>query len=289
MHLRPKNVQGRGNQFCQMSIRFYKYHSLGNDFVLVDETGQPDTLDWTFRAVYLCDRHRGIGADGVLVLRTDYENHKVSMRIFNADGSEAEICLNGIRCCAHYLFEKGTASPIVIECGQRQIINLLHPDQQITTLLPAPAYCESIDLDIGHMTIAGHCVNAGNPHFIIFQQIDLEKLSILGAAISRHPVFPCQTNVEFVWPTMSHNDKKAYHLRVYERGCGATQACSSGAAAVAALLFHQGQIQQNQLIKLCMLGGVLEASVSNGQVTLKSDAHRVFEGAVCNSFWNSAK
>jgi diaminopimelate epimerase len=280
-----------------MMTRFTKYHSLGNDFVLFDWTDQTEESilqclqkpEWEATVVQLCDRHFGIGADGVLVLKNSHED-TIEMRIYNSDGSEAEICLNGIRCCAYhrYLDTRSEIIPILTrkQLTYNQIIPGT-PTPQVRTCVSTVVYEQPLEVPTENTTFRGHQIYVGNPHYVVFEKTDPSWLSAHGSAIEQHELFPHKTNVEFVW--QEENDSRlVYRALVYERGCGMTLACSSGAAAITKALHHFGKIQHEEKILLLMQGGALECMISDdGEVSLIGTAHRVFSGKLCDELSSS--
>jgi len=272
-----------------MLKQFIKYQSLGNDFILFDwndrsELSIVDCIQhpqWGSYVVKCCDRHRGIGADGVLILKKNIDGLP-EMLIFNSDGSPAQICLNGIRCCAHYLACQNPGMQTMnIFSGKRSICcQIISSDKylQIMTHVSAPVYEKLISVSTTEGIFNGHCVDVGNPHFVLFEKKELGWLSQHGMLIERHPLFEQKTNVEFVWQE-NEDDPATYRVLVFERGCGITQSCSSGAVAVMVALHHLGMIKAEQPTNLVMLGGILECMISqSGDVSLKGSADPVFWG-----------
>lgn len=281
-----------------MLKHFIKYQSLGNDFVLYDWYKKPlvfvqNTLKdahWNQFVCEACDRHFGVGADGVLVIKSTAESSFPEMLIFNADGSQAQMCLNGLRCAAHYLFtHHGVQKNFKIMIGQ-QIVDCLiaegksknDPFEVITTV-PSAVYGEKVQVQITAGSFEGHVVSVGNPHLVILQKCENHWLSDHGKDLESHMLFPQRTNVEFVWEDtdcrLPDNIKKAYKLLVYERGVGITLACSSGAAAALWTLYTLGRIQQDEHVLLTMLGGTLIGSIDqNKNIMLRASAEMVFSG-----------
>ena len=258
-----------------MLKHFIKYQSLGNDFVLFDWYKKPDVYikrtlnnlpDWKQFIVQVCKRNYGIGANGLLVLKSNQESRLPEMLIFNADGSSAEICLNGLRCVAHYLFTQYHCSPeFKVLCGDRFIEcqvaagKLTSQKIIITTNVGAVSYDGFKTIDTSAGLFEGHIASVGNPHFVIFKEYDVNWLKNNGALIEAHSSFENKTNVEFVWQTDSDKEEnKKYSMLVYERGCDVTLACSSGAAAVLGVLYQCKQIEKNEKVSLKMAGGVVE-------------------------------
>jgi len=238
-----------------MSVTFTKMHGLGNDFVIIEDLDSALTLTpQTVRR--LCNRHLGIGADGLILVQRD-PNDDPYMHYQNADGSIAEMCGNGIRCFVKYLVDTGLVvdSPVTVQTlgGPRPVVFDLDDDGRfvlatvdmgIPILDPAdiPADLEGdliveapLKTDIGTFTITA--VSMGNPHIVLWHDdspLDTAPVNTLGPIIECHPAFPEKTNVEFAQVT----DAKHLRLRVWERGVGETLACGTGACAtlVAAVL-----------------------------------------------------
>lgn len=276
---------------------FVKYHSLGNDFIIFDWYKRPSAfmlhelhdLSWKKFVVDTCDRHRGVGADCVLIVTNSTQASMPEMLVFNADGTQAEISLNGIRCLAQYLFtQHNFPTSFSIKAGSRIVQLTMQTtsgtpaiNEIITTVGPIN-YTGTTTIQTAHGTFDGHIVDVGNPHFIIFAQQTLEWLTNNGTEIESHPTFPAKTNVEFIWQTGDASlTQKKYTVLVYERGCGITLACSSGAAAITGLLKSLNQIQTNQKISLDMPGGSVTTWVDDkNNVILQAQAHFVFKGSL---------
>ena len=195
-------------------MRFWKYHGLGNDFVLFEDPNAP--VD-PAAVIKLCDRRTGIGADGILYVRPDPEADAY-MKIMNSDGSEAEMCGNGIRCLAKHLHDR---SP---EPRGRMRINTLTgvkdvrivasrgETSEVSVDMGAPRLdCRDIPMacdgrfidrgiEVDGLEIKGTAVSMGNPHFIVFQELPDDEVRRLGPRVHAHPMFPRKTNVEFVRP-----------------------------------------------------------------------------------------
>lgn len=234
-------------------MKFTKWQGIGNDFVIVN--GFEEKIeDYPSKAIEICDRHFGIGADGlVLALPSDVADFR--MRIFNSDGSEAEMCGNVTRCFARYVYENGLTNKTELAIETLAGIikpKLLFENNQITAVcvdmgeprlkrgeIPMTGdpddQAVNIPLTVGDAAYDITCVSMGNPHCIIFsdetEELDLQTL---GRPIEIHPFFPRKTNVEFV----KIIDRQTMRMRVWERGAGITLACGTGtcAAVVAAVL-----------------------------------------------------
>ncbi len=274
-------------------MRFWKYHGLGNDFILMLDnedriSRDPETIK------SLCHRRFGIGADGVLFLGPS-EKGDARMRIFNADGSEAEMCGNGIRCLAKHLYDFGSIveETMIIEtlAGLKEV--KLSVEQGGVTEVevdmgPPSLDCENIpmecegrfideEIEVEGNRIRGTAVSMGNPHFVIFQDLSEAQKRELGPLIERHHLFPNRTNVEFVTPKES-----GLKVSVYERGTGWTLACGTGASATAVAATLNGKAPFDEKIEVELPGGSLWISVPQDQssVRMTGPAVRVFEGDI---------
>jgi diaminopimelate epimerase len=279
-----------------MFKNFVKYHSLGNDLVLFDlYAEQPDLIDnavhgdtWRRFVIHLCDRHYGVGADGVLIVAYNTTARMPEMLVFNADGSQAENCLNGMRCVADYLYSRHVFQErFSVKVGARTVLCEIHPSakscvgREIVMRVRAPIYGQVQSCSVPGGTFTGHIVSVGNPHFVVFERTTVEWLATHGKTIESLDLFPDKTNVEFVWKSASEDQQLEYTMLVYERGCGITLACSTGATAVVGLLASQNQIAPLQRVTIKMPGGPLCAWVeTDGQIALQADARAVFKGVL---------
>jgi len=237
-------------------LAFTKMHGLGNDFVVVDRTGDDVALDESkapAMAPLMCDRRRGIGADGVLLIERVHADHAdVRMIVLNADGSVPEMCGNGIRCVCKFVVERGMVErpPVRIETGRGVLALDYQRDQhgrvhQVTVDMGAPAMGvgavgaderklrrvdeATITLDVAGVNYEATLVSMGNPHAVVFvDDVNAVKLRQIGPVIERHAAFPGRINAHFV----QVNGPEAVAMRTWERGSGATQACGTGACAV---------------------------------------------------------
>lgn len=257
---------------------FVKAEALGNDFIIIRKNGQTDITDE--EAIALCNRRTGIGADGVLLVgRSAIAD--ISMKVINADGSIAEMCGNGIRCVAKYVFDSGITGGknIKIETGAGVLdVDIKSgPDGKAAIMrveLGTPVFGikeKKVEGASGKLITT---VKIGNPHAVIFVE-DAEKAPVdtLGPVIENLPVFPNRTNVEFVQVI----NKKNLRMRVWERGAGETQACGTGAAAALAAAAETGRTDRSATVKLD--GGELKVSWPlGGQVSIEGGANIVFSG-----------
>ncbi len=292
-------------------MNFVKMHGLGNDFVMVDclETPLPaeETLSGLSEAV--CDRHFGIGGDGLIFILPD-DSADFRMRMFNPDGSESEMCGNGIRCFAKYLFDKGLvdakAVSVATSKGLQQIeiqeggvrgdatiqvrvdMGTPHLLRSQIPMLPgesAPGDQQVVNqpLLVGDATYSITSVSMGNPHCVIFvDDVESVPLKEIGLQIEHHEAFPERTNVHFVQVLGPHK----LWMRTWERGAGDTLACGTGACAVTVATALNGLLPSNDRHALVHLpGGDLEIEWAyNNHVYMTGPATTVFEGELHPEF-----
>ena len=266
-------------------MQFIKMHGLGNDYVYVD-CFDPVTADilahteLSSLAQQLSDRHFGIGSDGlVLILPSDEAD--AQMRIFNADGSEAQMCGNAIRCVGKYLYESGICRRTQIRihtlAGLRTLrLHTTEGKVDSAEVNMGKAEVMFDELMINYRPVAFVSVNMGNPHIVLFPQTHVATMSLtpLGPTLERHPHFPEGTNVEFV----SVRNSKEIDMRVWERGSGETMACGTGAcaAAVAAAVLSK----TDNSVTVHLRGGDLHIHYDpeTREVTMTGPATEAFRG-----------
>jgi diaminopimelate epimerase len=254
-------------------VPIVKMNGTGNEFVLVDGRGAPLDNPVAF-ARRACDPEHGVGADGVLLVGPS-ERYDARMRIFNADGSEAEMCGNGMRCVARYLDEHDGREVATVEtlAGPIGTRVLSRAPYRIAVEMGEPRIGEP-HLVAGFRAVP---VDLGNPHVVIRMDrddVDSVDLAVIGPRIERDARYPHGTNVHFVGRRGEH-----WRVRHWERGAGATQACGTGAVAVAAVLIAAGAATSP--VSLHVPGGVLDVIWKPGErATLAGDAVREFEQVV---------
>ena len=267
-----------------MEIAFAKYEGLGNDFVVVDGIHVTPA-----QAVTICDRHLGIGADGVLIVGTD--GPAPSMRVINADGSVPEMCGNGIRCVARHLrrTKKLVSSDVRIDTAAGPHRCTLLDDGRVAVEMAVPSLDPSsvpvradsdvIDhpFEIGDDTVHLTAVSMGNPHAVTFDDVGDRRLA-LGPAIQNDSRFPRRANVGFARLARDGT----IDLEVYERGAGWTRACGTGACAAAVAAVETGRAARNEPITVRLPGGPLEIVVgARGEpVRMTGPARHVFDGTI---------
>lgn len=262
-------------------MKFVKMHGLGNDFVFLGGEDALAVKDPAKLAVELCRAHFGVSADGlVLILPSDCADAK--MRIFNHDGSEAEMCGNALRCVGKYLFESGQTREerLMIETldGVKPIrLNLR--DGRVNSVVAdmgAARVGETAMLDLGGRQVPFMLVNMGNPHAVTYDLFPGEaEFEHFGRYVERHPMFPNRTNVEFC---QALSPARA-QIRVWERGAGATLACGTGAAAAFAAGVSQGRLEDKAEI-LLPGGKLLLKRGKNGHVIVSGPAQISFTGEI---------
>ena len=276
-------------------MKFYKVHGLGNDFVLFDGRFEPD-VDWNALTVRVCDRHTGVGADGTLILLNS-DAADVRMRIINADGSEAEMCGNGIRAFSRYAFENGVVhgTEFTVETGAgvmkpRVILKNGRVDgvrvdmgEPLLDAKDVPVAVEGrameFPLTANGLTFTCSSLRVGVPHTIVFvDPLDEADVPVYGPLIERDPLFPERTNVDFVQVL---SDKRV-KMRTWERGCGCTLACGTGACSAAVACVLAGKTGRTVSVEIALGALLIEWSPLDNHVYMTGPAEIVFAGV-----WNN--
>ena len=266
-------------------MKFTKMHGCGNDYIYINGFAEQIAQDEKPALVQkISDRHFGIGGDGAIFINPSDEAD-FEMEMYNADGSRAEMCGNGIRCVAKYVYDNGLTDKTeisIVSCGQVKYLELFLKDGQVDTvrvnmgapefraaMIPVTAEKEDISVINEPITVQGEtykmtCVSMGNPHAVVFVE-DVEHLDIekIGPYFETHERFPKRTNTEFVKVI----DKNHVQMRVWERGTGETLACGTGCCAAAAACILNGLTFETVTVKL--LGGELE-------ITWDREADRIY-------------
>lgn len=273
-------------------IRFTKMHGAGNDYIYVDTSRYPIENPERLSSLWSTP-HTGIGSDG-LVLIGPSDEADFSMRIFNADGSEAMMCGNASRCIGKYIYDNGLTAKTEITLGTRSGIKRLklHVSEgkvdTVTVDMGRPTDCTpgggtegrpagEQPVEAGGERFCGTVVSMGNPHLVIFtDDIAGIRLEEVGPLLENHPLFPDRTNVEFAQVL---EDGKI-RMRVWERGSGITQACGTGACATAVAAFLTGRAGRKT--EIVMDGGRLdiEWDAATGHVMMTGTAVKVFDGEI---------
>lgn len=280
-------------------LEFTKMTGLGNDYIYVDCTNGTKIKNVSEVTKKLSDRHFGIGADGLILIdKSENEDADFKMRIFNSDGSEAEMCGNGIRCVAKYihdnkLFDKDKIS-IETLAGIKKVKLLEEPTgdcNEVIVDMGEPlfqdnnipydvfeAFNKDLDLDVKDGKMRFTVVSMGNPHAITFVE-DVNNIDITsyGPEVENNPVFPNRTNVEFVQII----DKNNIKVRVWERGVGETFACGTGACAAVVACGLNGYTDENVNVELP--GGELEIEWGkDNHIYMKGPAKTIFVGKIAD-------
>ncbi|HQY63085.1 MAG: diaminopimelate epimerase [Myxococcales bacterium] len=265
------------------SLRFSKYEGLGNDFLVV-ESAEPSCLD--DRVPALCDRRRGVGADGVLLVLPPFTPGSAGrMRVVNADGSSPEMCGNGLRCVALHLRrtrpDLGAEFVVDTDAGPKACATTWTParpgDAEVLVDMGRVAILEETTVDALGRAFSLVLADAGNPHAVHLGALPRDEVAIFGPALATHPRFPKGTNVEFVDLAAAARAS----VVVWERGVGLTLACGTGACAVAAVLAARGLAPHDQELTIELSGGPLHVRVArDGRVTMRGPARLTFEGDV---------
>jgi len=246
-----------------------KMEGLGNDYLYYYGT----MADPASVSIRLADRHFGIGSDGLILIEPS-ETADFRMRLFNADGSEAKMCGNGIRCVGKYVYDKGytrkTALTIETLSGLREIFLHIGPDGKVESVsveMGKAVVSEAVTLDLGGRIgkVTMNPVSTGNPHAVVL--IDPGKpipVRTWGPRIEKHPYFGDGVNVEFVRVI----DRHTLRMRVWERGSGLTMACGTGSCASAAAAVQAGLCDADERIRVKLDGGDLTVTVRRDQTVL---------------------
>ncbi len=282
-----------------MKMNFSKMEGLGNDFVVIDDRNGDIEKYMPYNDISkkVCDRHFGIGADGLIVVLNS-KTHDTRYRIFNPDGSEPQMCGNGMRCYAKYVFDNkiitkeefkvetlaGTIIPKV-NTGNDGIVKTVRVDMGEPILTPEKvpfkskskdiAISEEIDVDGEKVRLTA--VSMGNPHAVIFvDSVKSAPVVTLGPKVEKHPLFPQKTNVEFIEIV----SREEMNMKVWERGAGETLACGTGACASLVAANLNNLTGEKALIHL--LGGdlVIEWNKSTNHIFKTGPANIVFEGVI---------
>ena len=285
-------------------MRFAKYHGLGNDFLVVDlrnvSAAEAAAAQDPARVIALCDRQFGVGGDGVLAVLPS-TTADARMRVLNSDGSEAEMCGNGLRCVVKELHDRGglRQPEIAIDTGAGRLVCAIDAvdgvARSVTVAMgrprlrrgeipmsgPADERCIEQALDLDGAARPFTCVSMGNPHAIGFvdSREDAMQLALtIGPVVEHHRWFPNRTNVELAH--VKHRGE--IDLVVWERGCGITLACGTGACATAVAAVLTGRVDEGTPVRVNLPGGTLEITVATGLtgVAMKGPALHVFDGEI---------
>ncbi len=275
-------------------MKFTKMHGAGNDYVYID--ARVEDRDWPALSVAMSDRHTGVGSDGI-ILACESDKADIKMRMFNADGSEGEMCGNGIRCLVRFAMERGIVpegvSPISVDtlAGVKQVTPLweggkmarakvgmgepLLRAEDIPVIAPGHEVVVDHPLQVDGRTFSISCVSMGNPHAVAFVDEPVAEVPLheLGPMVEHHAMFPRRVNFEIV----NVVDRRRLEARVWERGSGLTMACGSGASALAVVARLHDYIDDEVAVGLPG-GELIVRWDGHGPVELEGPIEEVFSG-----------
>jgi len=276
-------------------VKFTKMHGIGNDYVYVncfkEEVTHPEEI-----AKFVSDRHFGVGADGLILIKPS-QTADFEMETYNADGSRGEMCGNGIRCVAKYVYDYGLTNQtnisvetlagmkyldMTVENGKVALVkvNMGAPEIEAAKIpvLTEEKQALNLPLEIEGKIYQATCISMGNPHCVIFMEEDIRNLNLekIGPQFEHHSYFPKRINTEFV----NILDKNTLRMRVWERGSGETLACGTGACAIAVAAILKNSVEHN--VKVQLLGGDLQIAWEgdHAPVYMTGPAVTVFDGEV---------
>jgi len=276
-----------------MELFFWKMHGLGNDFIIMDECDSKN-IDVHTLAIQLCDRHLGIGADGIMIVLPS-ERADIRMQIINSDGSEAEMCGNGIRCFAKYVYEKGKIQKerftietlagimepaLILKNGMitEVKVNMGKPDLERAQIpmIGAKGPVINDSLEVGGENFLITSMLMGVPHTMVFvDQVDQVDIAKIGSQIERHRRFPRKTNVNFI-EIINRSEMK---VRTWERGAGITLACGTGCCACVVAGVLNGKTERKVTVHLAV-GDLQIEWAPDGTVFMTGPARKSFEGNI---------
>jgi len=276
-----------------MGVQFAKYEGLGNDFVIISESVlQPGV------ARALCDRHRGIGADGVLLISCMSESPRENprMRVINADGSVPEMCGNGLRCVALYLVHSGVAAAgqvftietdagphrctVASSARESSVEVSMRAPSLVPSEVPVVAERELLDesFEVAGTRVKLSCVSMGNPHGVTFDDVGESARQKLGPLLEKHARFPNAANIGFARVL----GPGQLSLSVWERGVGFTEACGTGACACAVAAVETGRAARHEPIEVRLPGGplIIRVGERGERLSMTGAARHVFSGTI---------
>jgi len=282
-----------------MALHFVKYHALGNDYLVLDPArggGVAAPAPELVRAI--CDRHRGVGSDGILYGPGRDAERRLTLRIFNPDGSEAEKSGNGIRIFAHALRAAGhVGGPFDLAVGGSVVAVSFPGEDVVRVAMGTPRFTSDalpmggpvrevldVELEVAGERLRAGCVSIGNPHCVIVDRKPTEAhVRAIGPLLESHPAFPKRTNVQIAHVL----SRDAIALAIWERGAGYTTASGSSSCAAASVLRARGLLGDDVTVH-CAGGDLLVHFDAAGVVHLEGPVERVAEGAV-DSRWLAAR
>jgi diaminopimelate epimerase len=276
-------------------LTFWKYHGLGNDFVVLERpASEAASLRREGVVDRICDRRRGVGADGVLLVDRKVDGAHARMVVLNKDGTRPEMCGNGVRCVVRHLVEvHGVTSPevdIVSDAGVRSCQWSADEGWSVSVMMGPAAIDETpvefSDPYLGSFTFRR--VNMGNPHAVTWTSAPVETVDAVGRALNEDARFPDGVNVEFVEAIEDSTTEPRLDLVVFERGVGRTLACGTGACAAAAAYWYgpggdeQGDLEDGRKVTVGLPGGDLEVEIVDGELQMTGPVRAVFKGQLAS-------
>jgi diaminopimelate epimerase len=252
---------------------FFKMQAQGNDFVFFDLRDEEETeFDWQYAAHHICDCHFGIGADGVILIRSS-EEADISMTILNADGSEAKMCGSALRCLCYWYAMKQNKKMVCVETADGIKSGIIDRNDNVVVNLGLPRFIEKEIRQI--KGFEGYLVDIGNPHFVIFlDEIKENIASEYGAELEFSPIYPDGINIQFC--TVIQKDE--LWLSIWERGSGTTLACGTGAAAAVYTGIRMGKLESPVTVR--MPGGSVSINYDEIGCYLSGPVSYVFSGVI---------
>lgn len=256
-------------------MKFTKMHGCGNDYVVINGFKEKTDDLTSDEIAFLCTSHFGVGSEGLLLaLPSDKADFR--MRMFNVDGTEAEMCGNGIRCISRFAFDEKILNKKTAKVETKagiKTVELIFDKNEFVGVKVDMGKPEFLENPAKEYEL--NCVSVGNPHAVmIVNDVDNFAVRELGSKIEVYKGFPNKTNVEFV-EIINRNEIK---LRVWERGCGETFACGTGSCATVSALFKNGLINNKCLVRL--KGGNLQIEILDGEIFMTGNAIKVFDGNI---------
>lgn len=265
-------------------MEFFKYEATANDFIIIDGRNSTIPIFDDHQVRSLCDRRRGIGADGVLWIAPSAELADARMIVLNADGSRPEMCGNGLRCVAAWLASQRRQTNALLKIETDAGVRICEVERteflhswNVRTEMGALVVKPQFKMMWNHTEIETFHINVGNPHAVMFVSNAPYELDLMGSQLQHHGLFPQGVNVEQV--VVDASDPTRVQAFVYERGVGQTYACGTGACAIAAAMITKGHISFDQMVTISMPGGLLHVCVDkHWNASLKGPARFVYRG-----------
>ena len=257
-------------------MKFTKMQGLGNDYLYIYGEAPENVAEL---AVKYSDRHFGVGSDGLIFISPS-KTADFKMRIFNADGSEAKMCGNGIRCVGKYVYEKGYTDDTILKIETLSGIKTLKLNvvfgkvKSVSVDMGKSAFGDEISLAALDREFTAVPVSVGNPHIVVFvKDVESFPIEVYGKVLEKHPQFPDGVNVEF-----AEVKDGVIRMRVWERGSGITLACGTGACAAVTAAAVKGLVKSGEFITVKLDGGTLQVKYSQDAVIMTGGAEFIAEG-----------